>query len=68
MKKYWVVDEANLTSWSSDSDGAEGFENEASALERAEDLAASSPGENFFICEAISVTRCDVAKPVTVVG
>jgi len=59
-KRFYVVGEDNLTSWSAKTEEAEHFTTRGAANKRAVALANSEPGKMFFIAEAIAFADAEV--------
>ena len=59
-KRFYVIDEDNMTSWSGKKEAAESFPTRAAANRRAVALANSEPGKMFFIAEAIAFADAEV--------
>lgn len=60
MKRFYVIDEDNLTSYSAKADASENFGTRTAAQKRAVDLANREPGKRFFVCEAVAVAQSEV--------
>lgn len=61
-KRFYVIDEDNLTSYSARKDAPEYFAKEVDAIKRASALAESEPGKTFFVCAATRFATCKVEK------
>lgn len=62
MAKFYVMDDTNNTSYADDGNEPQVFDTKEAAVARAEELAANAPGSEYFVTQAITVSRCDV-KP-----
>jgi hypothetical protein len=60
MKRFYVIDEDHLTSFSAKADASETFGTRTAAQKRAVHLANTEPGKQFFICEAVAVAQSEV--------
>jgi len=60
MKRFYVIDEENATSWSHKTDAGEYFTTEANAHERAKILAESEPGKKFYVAVVTHLAVCEV--------
>lgn len=59
MKRFYVIDEDNLTSFNAKADASENFGTKTAALKRATHLANCEPGKQFFVCEAVAVAQSE---------
>lgn len=62
QKRFYVMDEENLASYSAKKDAPEHFTVEAAAIKRAGQLAESEPGKTFYVCTATRFAACKVAR------
>lgn len=65
MKRFVVVDQENATSGTDDGE-FEGFDSYDKAEERAEELAALSPGDEYGVFERVATSCTPVGKVATV--
>ena len=64
VKRFYVIDEDNQTSFNAKKDAPEHFTKRRAAQKRAVELANSEPGKMFFICETIQFADAEV-EPAT---
>lgn len=61
MTKFFVVDDTGGVSWNHKTEKPETFKSYEAAKNRAVELAASEPGQEFFICKPVAAVRANVS-------